>query len=101
VLTEQETNDMHAMVAEMEDRGCAGDLYTLSRLAETTGDAWDKLVRECLEQWKTPLITLKPDESINWECDRCKSLTSTMLTRCYVCGTPRPADQPTLPQEQS
>lgn len=37
-----------------------------------------------------PLITLQPDESENWKCLRCKALTSTMLTRCYQCDTPRP-----------
>lgn len=41
-----------------------------------------------------PLVTLQPDESLNWECGRCKALTSTMLTRCYVCDTPRGASQP-------
>lgn len=39
-----------------------------------------------------PLITLEPDEFLNWECERCKSLTSTMLTRCFCCGTPRLPD---------
>lgn len=37
------------------------------------------------------LVTLRPDEAENWECPRCNSLTSTMLTRCYVCATPRGA----------
>jgi hypothetical protein len=52
MLTEQETNDMHAMISEMEDRGLAGDLYTLSRLAEATGDEWERLVRDCLTNWR-------------------------------------------------
>lgn len=52
MLTEQEANDMHVMVTEMEDRGLAADLFTLGRLAETTGDEWEQLVRECLSQWR-------------------------------------------------
>lgn len=52
MLTEQETLEMHLMVTEMEDRGLAGDLYTLSRLAETTGDEWENLVRSYVAQWK-------------------------------------------------
>lgn len=37
------------------------------------------------------LITLQPDDAENWECPKCHALTSTMLTRCYTCDTPRPA----------
>lgn len=44
-------------------------------------------------------VTCQPDESLNWECDSCKALTSTMLTKCYVCGTPRVTAQPSGPNE--
>lgn len=37
------------------------------------------------------LITLEPDDAENWQCPKCQALTSTMLTRCYTCDTPRPA----------
>lgn len=50
MLTEQETIEMHFMVSDMEDRGHAVDVFRLRRLAETTGDDWEKLVRQCLEE---------------------------------------------------
>lgn len=52
MLTEPETTDLRAFVSELEERGLAGDLYTLARLAEVSGDEWEKLVRECLSQWR-------------------------------------------------
>ncbi len=52
MLTEQETNDMHAMVTEMEDRGRAADVYMLGRLAEVTGEEWERQIRACLSQWR-------------------------------------------------
>ncbi len=51
MLTEQETSDLHTFVTELQDRNLAGDWITLGMLAEATGDEWEALVRECLEQW--------------------------------------------------
>lgn len=61
MLTEQETNDMHAFVTELEDRCYPADVYTLGRLAEMTGDAWEQLVRECLAQ-RSP-VSIGPTQS--------------------------------------
>jgi hypothetical protein len=51
VLTEQEKEDLHIFVTELQDRNLACDWLTLGMLAEATGDEWEKLVRECLAQW--------------------------------------------------
>jgi len=55
MLTEQETADMHRFVTELEDRCRPADVITLGRLAAATGDEWEQLVRECLDQWLNPL----------------------------------------------
>lgn len=52
MLTEQETSDMCRFVTDLEQRGSAADVFTLSRLAAATGDDREKLVRECLSQWR-------------------------------------------------
>lgn len=51
MLTEQEKEDLHIFIHELEDRNLSGDWMTLCKLAETTGDEWERLVRECLAQW--------------------------------------------------
>jgi hypothetical protein len=57
MLTEQESNDMHAMVTEMEERGRAADVFTLGRLAETNGEEWERLIRDHLSQWRSLQLT--------------------------------------------
>ncbi len=47
MLTEEETNDMHAMVTEFE---ATGKWFRLRALAELTGDAWEALVRQYLAE---------------------------------------------------
>lgn len=59
-LTQEETAEMHRMVSEMEECGCAADVYTLSLLATETGNAWLRRVREMLPQWRgVPSANLK------------------------------------------
>jgi hypothetical protein len=52
MLTEQETNDMHAMITEFESASSGASWFKLKRLAETTGDEWERLMREYLSEWR-------------------------------------------------
>lgn len=64
MLTEQETSDLRQFVTELLDRCRPADVFTLGRLAEATGDEWERLVRECLDQWLNPLGLKIPADSI-------------------------------------
>lgn len=52
MLTEQETNDMHAMVTEFESANSGPAWLKLKKLAETTGEAWEELVLQYLAEWR-------------------------------------------------
>lgn len=61
----------------------------IERLRKELRRAMSALVRNGVENM---IVDMGADESINWECEKCKSLTPVMLTKCYCCGNPRQVD---------
>jgi hypothetical protein len=75
MLSEQETEAMHAMVNDF-DRLIASKLpgyavatYHLQRLATTTGDEWESVVRILLANHRSPTQETCADESLRERSD--------------------------------